>query len=99
MKNRLSENSKVMMTAMSFIVLCMLSIQFGYAQDLSDFADGAEDNADILTGIFRTILRVALGAGVIGVVWAYIFNNQKAKDNLIYFIIAIIIGGIGELWL
>jgi len=99
MKNLVSRNMKMVMTMVAFFGVYLLSMHHGFAQDLEDFADGVEDSADTINGIFRTVLRVILGAGVIGVVYAYVFNNQKAKDNLIYFVIAIVLGGIGELWL
>ena len=80
-------------------IIQVLLVNTGYAQDLSDFQDGVEENASILKGIFQIVLGLILAGGVIGVVYAYIFNNQRAKENLIGFIIAIIVGTVGEVWL
>ena len=99
MKNVVKTNAKMVKGMIFFIGFYLVSVQQGFAQDLSDFADGVEENADIVFDILRIVLRVILGAGIIGVAYAYVFNNQKAKDNLIYFVIAVVIGGIGSIWL
>lgn len=86
------------------VTLMVLFMQFAmvtdvFGQSLDDARDSLEEQMGIIYDILQIIMAAALAVGLVGVVWAYAFNNQTAKDNLTGFIIAALIGAAGSAWL
>lgn len=68
----------------------------GLAQSLSEARGAIQNEANQLFDILKIILRVIFAVGLIGVVWAYSSKDNSAKEYLTSFIIAMVIGAIGQ---
>lgn len=76
--------------------LCLVLPLDVLAQSLSDFESELENEASTFENIAKRILELVLIVGVVGVVWAYASKDQEAKKYLTFFIIAIVVAGIGR---
>lgn len=101
MKNQISQKlnaglRRVFQISFMALAWVILSGQEVLAQNKLQEAKGAwDDNIEIVMQIFAGMLNVFFAAGILGVVAAYVFNNQQAKDHAVKFIIALVVGGIG----
>ncbi len=102
MKNVLKKQSMrtwVPMLVMIILQLVVVEYSYGQGPSLEDAKDSLEEQLGVVYDILQIIMGAALAVGLVGVVWAYAFNNQTAKDNLTGFVIAALIGAAGSAWL
>ena len=94
------EKSKVKIQTIMFMFM-IVAVFFGnevMAQDLDlEAADEQiESGFDIFLKWLDRTLTVIMGIGVVSVAYAYAFNSQGAKEHLMKFIIAILVGAVGK---
>lgn len=77
-------------------VLLFYSLAIAAQPDLKEFEKGAKDGADTIVRIALYVVRAAASIGVVILVYNLVTGNQTSRNQLVYFLVAMIVWGIAE---
>jgi|GEM_PF-6699199 len=90
-----SKKNIYQIACLSFFLIC-LSFVATAQPELKEFEKGAKDGADAIVRIALYVVRAAASIGVVILVYNLVTGNQTSRNQLVYFLVAMIVWGIAE---